>query len=227
MFFSWDADGDHFSSRFEELFEPLSTELPAKRVGDIKPELKKFQSPWICDRVNEHTAHSSTSDYHSYAILSPLVREAHASTSRWYLRQLVPVAAIKERIQDFRDLWPRSGQLVGVHVRRTDMAYKYGTPESADRVLIKTMQALPNAHFIVVADNSSSIAMLRKEFPGRVSSPDYDYRAHRRRLTSDSDAVRDLYSLAACPIILGTGGSTFSKTAAELNGAELRTVPWH
>lgn len=150
------------------------------------------------------------------------------------VRSLSPVPAILDCVRRFvKSEWPdleveSSRQVVGVHVRRTDlvadmMAHKKIRID--DELMFARLDSLiveTDCRLFLAADSEAARAPYRKRYGGRLFyrpvkmkhlAPD-----SRARHTSLADAVVDLWLLAACSRIVGTYGSSFSSFAGIVGG---------
>lgn len=81
----------------------------------------------------------------------------------------------------------------------------------------------PNANFFLVSDCHKTTLFFQKQFPNKVYIRE---QKQLSRKTEDGikDAVIDLWSLSRTNKILGSYGSSFSHTAAELSGIPEITI---
>ena len=115
--------------------------------------------------------------------------------------------------------------LIGVHVRRSDNkeAISHSPNEGFVEQLNAEIKADDKLKFFLATDEPSVEAELEKEFPGRIvthkkSSLD------RNDPKAIRDAVIDLLSLASCRKVIGSYYSSFSRTAADINGLDRVTI---
>lgn len=130
-------------------------------------------------------------------------------------RDFRPVAAIREQVAALGDL----GHHVGVHIRRTDHVDAIRSSPTSGFVacMQAELDADPDTRFFVATDEPAEEAHLRDAFPGRiVTHPKRSYA--RRDPQAIVDAAVDLYALAGCRSIIGSGKSSFSATAGWISG---------
>lgn len=132
-----------------------------------------------------------------------------------------PCPALEQRI----DGLPVDRSVVGVHIRRTDLVD--GIRDSPTAAFIRHMQDELNRNsavsFFLCTDSPEVEEQLRHHFGTRIqSSP--KRALLRERPQAIEDAVVDLFALSRCGRILGTRHSSFSSTAAQIDGSELILV---
>jgi hypothetical protein len=119
----------------------------------------------------------------------------------------------------------RFGHTIGVHIRRTDHtpSIQFSTTQAFIEQMRTALDADPSVDFFVASDDAREVNRLREEFPGKIMSSEP---RSLSRLTLDGieSAVIDLYALAATRRILGSYGSTFSRTAGLLGDIEVTEV---
>lgn len=135
---------------------------------------------------------------------------------------LRPVPAIAGVVQQHA---PRLARSVGVHIRRTDNAASTRhSPVSAFVELMKAEQSLDaGVSFFVATDSPEVLDELRGVFGEAILSHE-KISLSRSDPAAIRDAAIDLYCLAACRKLLGSYWSSFSDTAAEINGIEIVIV---
>lgn len=110
---------------------------------------------------------------------------------------------------------------VGIHIRRTDHAQSIN--ESPTEAFIRRMQQLPSdTRFYLATDDEQEKETLRTAFPNRVFTA--GNKAERGSLAGMEDALVEMYILASTRLILGSAGSSFSATAANIGGIRLEVV---
>jgi hypothetical protein len=133
-------------------------------------------------------------------------------------RPFVAVGDAAERIATLR---VRLAGSVGVHVRRTDngKAAATSTLERFIELMRDELTLQGDIEFFVATDEPEVMTTLRQEFGERVW--EYRKRAYARSdPTALVDAVVDLYGLGSCRKLIGSHWSSFTDTAAALNGIE-------
>jgi hypothetical protein len=150
-----------------------------------------------------------------------------SSFSRFYpnaerYRCFRPIAPLRERIAE--ETRGFDAFTVGVHIRRTDHAV--ATAESPLEAFVAAMEqqrALEaRTRFYLASDSDEAKARIRAHFGERVVTGTQT--ATRGSPEGIQRALVELYALAQSSLILGSQGSSFSHTAAELTGIEERTV---
>lgn len=110
---------------------------------------------------------------------------------------------------------------VGIHIRRTD--HVQSIEESPTDAFIRRMQQLPpETRFYLATDDEHEKETLRKAFPNRVFTA--ESKAERGSLSGMEDALVEMYILARTHLILGSAGSSFSATAANIGNIQLEIV---
>lgn len=110
---------------------------------------------------------------------------------------------------------------VGIHIRRTD--HVQAISESPTEAFIRRMQQLPpETRFYLATDDEDEKSTLKKAFPGRVFTA--ESKADRGSLAGMEDALVEMYILSRTSLILGSAGSSFSATAANIGGIQLEIV---
>lgn len=130
-----------------------------------------------------------------------------------------PLPHLEQRIDAMaRQLGDRP---VGIHIRRTD--HVQSIEESPTEDFIKRMKQLsPDTRFYLATDDEQEKETLRKAFPGRVFTA--ESKAERGSLRGMEDALVEMYILSRTSLILGSAGSSFSATAANIGGIRLEIV---
>ncbi|MBI4747970.1 MAG: hypothetical protein HY774_05745 [Acidobacteria bacterium] len=114
---------------------------------------------------------------------------------------------------------------VGLHIRRTD--HVRAIANSTTQKFIVAMQAEiaqhPSARFFLATDSPEEETTLRQFFPDRILT--YQKRTLDRNSPEGiQDAVVDLYCLARTQKILGSIGSSFSRTASRIGECPLTMI---
>jgi hypothetical protein len=144
-----------------------------------------------------------------------------ARLARPFLKSLVPVAALRERIGAGPDL---TGA-VGVHMRRANIPAPFGRSRTEDFVAIlgRILRRAPGTSFHLATDDAATEERLRAEFGDRLHTLQktvYGPEA-RRGPEGMRESVVDLYRLARTRAVLGTDHSTYSAVAALLGSGRL------
>lgn len=138
---------------------------------------------------------------------------------RWlrHLRALVPAKAIRERAEKI----PKEGVL-GIHIRRGDnLRATEDSPLNAYLFEIWEKYRETRA-YIVATDCPQARYILTSLFPDRCFFPARVQ--HRFSEEGIVEAAVDFFSLARCPVILGSMHSSFTDMAAAYGGATLTLV---
>lgn len=153
------------------------------------------------------------------------------------LRSLRPVAAVRERLEKLK----REGlaDMVGVHIRdrtlerdiknvnfqseygdKASQEMDYWRKKSSHLNFVKYMQELvsqnANTKFYVATDTVALISLLRKKFPGKITTTDRD--CDGRDGFCIRFALTDMLALAGTKKILGSNWSSFTEAAERLGG---------
>jgi hypothetical protein len=123
-----------------------------------------------------------------------------------------PLPPIRRRIDDIADALPRP--VLGVHVRRGDHAEAIRkSPVEAFVREIRLRLDLGQAEAVYLASDSDEVKRnLARRFGRRIVVQDAS--TDRSTAAGIESAVVDLWTLSRCDAVLGSGGSTFSETAA-------------
>ena len=132
-------------------------------------------------------------------------------------RLFEPVEAIAQQVKQLPDL-PTA---IGVHIRRTDnvRAIEMSPLEAFVRLMQQEIQQDAGARFFIATDSPETYQTLQGHFGDRVFELKKDSLA-RDDPNAIAAAVADLYALGSCRKIIGSYWSSFTDTAAELNGIE-------
>jgi hypothetical protein len=138
----------------------------------------------------------------------------------------VPVRELQERIGAVTG---RFGKTTGVHVRRGTGhdphpgALKYSPTEAFIDRMRQLLDRGEAETFYLATDDPGEADRLRATFPGRVRFDPKSGFDHTS-IPAMHDAVVDLYCLAGTDRILGSVGSTFSKTASTIGNIPLERI---
>lgn len=157
-------------------------------------------------------------DFHSLkgfdtAYISSWGRLDHKTFNKTYF---IPVDEIKKEIQDF------DTPTIGVHIRRTDHQLVIDkTPlDKFISAMDDQLKKEPGVNFYLASDSAEVKSELTRLFGEKVITHSSS-NAERSSSKGMHDAMIDLYSLAGTNKIIGTGLSTFTLMASEINGIEL------
>ncbi len=126
-------------------------------------------------------------------------------------------------LNDIQGLLPIfDNKTIGVHIRRTDhLVVIAKTPlEKFFTIMDKELKKDPNVKFFIASDDDRVKDQLVEKYQDRIlmESP---LKADRSTSNGMKKAMIDLYALANTQKIIGTGLSTFTQMASEINGIEL------
>lgn len=221
--------------RFERLFEPIPGLAGVTHIrawfGLDSLNLRLRQ--WCADRRGADTIHRS--ELRSIRNdPSEVLERARASKelrvrgdARFYQDETLyagfrPVAALRARIEPVAAVL---GDAVGVHVRRTDHeeARQASTLEGFVAAMHDERAARPGTSFFLATDDAEVRRDLRAEFGDALVLRE-PRSLDRNDPRAIEDAVVDLWCLAACRMVLGSRGSTFSRAAWQLRGIPHRVI---
>lgn len=193
---------------FDKLFDPSGWPSWVEiRAGCLDGEVP------VCLQSDEFVAAGYPLAFKSYG-------HFHSSDpQRWlrYLRALRPVASIQARV----DSLPREG-LLGIHIRRGDN-YKAAEDSPISAYLYEIWKHYQGAgHYVIATDCSEAQFVFLRLFQWRCIFPAHNI--HRYSEQGIYEAVVDFFSLARCPVILGSAHSSFTDMAAAYGGAELKII---
>jgi len=130
---------------------------------------------------------------------------------------------LQEQLETFMETVPANA--IGLHVRRTDLARAAGVTDlPMHEAICQAVEKDADATFLLCADNSNSVQMLRKSYGDRIFWRQQHMKKRCHRRTSIADAAIDLYALARTKWVLGTRRSSFSVYAAFLGDIKLKPV---
>jgi hypothetical protein len=134
----------------------------------------------------------------------------------------LPVPALAKRIEQERTLL--DSNTVGVHIRRTDhvIIMAQSPVDAFCQAMYRELDSHPQANFFLATDCEQTESELQAEFGGQLRTRNRAW--GRDSVSGLEDAVLDLYLLAATRKLLGSHGSSFSHTAAEIGAIEEHTV---
>lgn len=138
-------------------------------------------------------------------------------------KSFTPTSSLKNEIDNHLKTF--SSNAVGVHIRRTDniKSIKHSPIRSFIRQMEKELTNNSDTIFYLATDSPNVEHDLHNRFPGKIiihSKKSLD----RNNPDAIKDAVIDLYCLASTKKIIGSYWSSFSDTAASINGVEKITI---
>jgi hypothetical protein len=222
----WDVNRE-LNCRLEKLFQMPAgiTSLIQPRTGRYGRQLRWLYLTSTCSiHLDVQKAKRWIDDGRSFEKeLGHLSRISIATWSAFGGRnsscaRFVPTSELQAQIERYRS----AGNLVGVHIRRTDN--RESTAMSSTQRFIDLMQwevdADSQVRFFVATDSPDEELRLRQRFPQRIITHTKQT-LNRNDPRGIQDAVIDLYSLANCRKLIGSYWSSFSEVAAQLRGIEL------
>ena len=110
---------------------------------------------------------------------------------------------------------------IGLHIRRTDhsTSIEYSTLDIFTKIIQEELLKDGNANFFVCSDTHETLKDLKLKFGDKILSNEiesYD----RNNKNAISDALIDLYCLAATRKIYGSYFSSFSQVAADIGSVQ-------
>ena len=125
---------------------------------------------------------------------------------------------IVTRVSKFND------NTIGVHIRRTDnvQSIMKSPIDHFELHIDDEIKKNPKANFYLASDSEKIKKYFTKKYNNRIIIA--NEKVDRKTIVGEQNAVVELYSLANTKKILGSYFSSFSHTAAEINGIEEITV---
>lgn len=138
-----------------------------------------------------------------------------------YYKYFIPIDDIKSKLD--KETSSFTDQVIGVHIRRTDLGKEKESPTSLFIEEIKNIiDKNPDTLFFVASDSLEEKSVLIQQFGNRIlTSHEHVSRLDRKGM---EDAVIDLYKLSRTKMIIGTYYSSFSETAAIVGGVPLQVI---
>lgn len=221
-------------ARFDELFQPLKGASVCIEDCPWWGTVSRRRSLCIPHVVRRLMGYEQYEDLSSPALfLSLLQREPSArlfiSSSaelRHYPREaynlLRPIPVIAERIAALQSQF--TPHTVGVHIRRTDhrVSIAHSPTTAFVRAMDEEVRRDAAVHFFLATDDDALKQQLLSRYSNRLITQKQT--APRATLEGMRGAVVDLWCLAATQRILGSYGSSFTDTAAEMGNVPLEVV---
>lgn len=228
------ARNEECCARFDELFEPIGVEYVSMEDCPWWAAASRRRNLHLPHLVRRLIGYEQYEDLRSPDVyLSLLERAASArlfissSTElRHYPRRaydmLRPLPIILERITALQSQF--AAHTVGVHIRRTD--HRASIAHSPDAAFLRAMDEEvrrdPTVRFFLATDDEALKQRLKERYPDRlITQPQTP---PRNTLEGMRAAVVDLWCLAATQKLLGSYGSSFTDTAAEMGNVPLEVV---
>jgi len=232
----WIKDEELINCRFKDIFEPVENlrlyeldDLPFKlRKGEIGnlflPGLMR-KMPWagkifdrfeIKDFKNRGGDFKKLYDEHQRLIFFSFSR-FFTPEKKYSIFKPVPVVAqmIDQETRTFNDY------TVGIHIRRTDhlLSIENSPLDLFERAIEEEIEQDSRTNFYLASDCSDTKKYLVAKY-GAVIRTSYDP-GDRTTLQGMYRGIVELYALSRTTKIFGSYGSSYSRIASELNGAEL------
>lgn len=224
--------------RFDELFQPIpDANVILKEASVIdwlindNPRKKNFYLPrpfqWMrfddCIYVDEaDECVNKGFDFRKWArqnsvYLTSCVDFFHSDIKKKY-SSFMPISCLQEQIN--RKTASFNEHTIGIHIRRTDNITSIR--ESPTQLFIdqikKEIDDCPEANFYLASDSQEDKKVLLSVFGSRITTSDKV--ADRNSISGMQDALVEMYTLAQTTKIFGSAWSSYSTTAAQLNGID-------
>jgi hypothetical protein len=225
----WPADGDlgcEFGDLFENAIEPFGPRH-AYELLHTQNTVTVYHTSRKGQRRPHYRFVRRDDDAHLIVVKgwgSPRFRwelPGKSLQARPFLKSLVPVAELRERIAAA----PALEDAIGVHVRRVDVpaSFRRSRVEDFLAILRRVVARRPDARFHLATDDAETERRFRDEFGDRIHTLEKSTWGAAARSSAEGmkDAVVDLYRLARTRAILGNDHSTFSVVASLLGPGRL------
>lgn len=195
----------------------------------------------ILDKIlGEKIRDPSETDFHSLAKKKILIQRGTYGGPQSLLDSLfLPTAKLYDIDDEYRTIIsntfePHNRPVVGVHIRGGDFQKNNSDTYDATQkrhlctpiwwyshIMDMISKSTPNVHFFICgnSDCSKDIAFLSERYPVIQAPKLGTFGGHSGGHSADTDPVLDLFSLACCPLIIGTPMSTFTHYAANALGS--------
>lgn len=135
----------------------------------------------------------------------------------------IPAPSIMKQVRTIKAKF-KHRQTVGIHIRRTD--HGPSIDKSPTRLFIQKMKDEisnnPETLFFLATDDPKEEVALSQVFGQRILT--FNKTLERNSISGIQNALVDLWCLASCSKIYGSFYSSFSYTAAQMQGATLYTL---
>jgi len=218
-----------------EFTPELVAHATAPRILDVDdPEVAAATDVWInLSTMPVGGPHDGMERYTVYPDQLGLnQKDAFMESLSAYARRIRPRPAeqriIDELVTDMRAA-PGGARLVGIHVRTTDLKQQSAVDRNAQvAAIIHQSTCIPGqgARIFLASDSAAWLTdfmqtSVRPQARSAITTYD-NATKYENSLAGSRAAVIDLYTLAACDVIYGTAGSSFSSFAWLLSDAEFR-----
>lgn len=125
-----------------------------------------------------------------------------------------PAPELQSRIKKYTEGW--NGEVVGVHVRRTDhaQAIQHSPLDNYYEKIDKELEINPKARFYLASDSEDVKNQMRTKYGDKILTQSFTL--ERYSVQGMKDALVELYTLASCNKILGSDYSSYSLMAARM-----------
>ncbi len=182
----------------------------------------------------------SEEDFHSLAKKKILIQRGTYGGPQSLLDSLfLPTARLYDIDGEYRTIInstfkPHNRPVAGVHIRGGDFQKNNSDTYDATQnrhlctpiwwyrhIMDMISKSIPDVHFFICgnSDCSEDISSLSKDYPVIQAPKLGTFNGHSEGHAADTDPILDLFSLACCPMILGTPMSTFTHYAANALGS--------
>ena len=214
--------------RFHDLFKPLPQEMP--QVKELYFSIANVPG----HRLNLYIPQRIRGLFYDASILSELDKDGFDRIMKesekvyvnkdcpfWegYISESLakifrPADDIQRRIDDITTGW--NGNVVGLHIRRTDnlRAIQQTPMEYFVSIIDKELQSDDRIRFYVATDDATVKEYLKGKFGEHILTEEFCLK--RNSLQGMKDAVVDLYCLGSTSKIYGSSASTYSLCASQL-----------
>ena len=219
----WALDGE-MPCRFDELFEPLPgiKTFSHLRHSRLRRELRRAYY-YCCFSIalGPRTVERMLTANYDFEKLGERRHIAILTYKPFYpspepFLPFRPIRPLQKRIDRYQ-----LGEMVGVHIRRTDhqIAIERSPTARFIELMRQEIAARGDTRFFLATDSPEEEAEMQRLFPGRIVTH-AKASLNRRDPRAVQDAVVDLYCLSNCRKLIGSYISTFSETAWMIRGID-------
>lgn len=230
LYLDWRAD-ERCGAGWNDLFQNEIPGFPGPWSPSVRVYQKEpvnFSQPGPGDLVDDAEDIVVVRTYFSFKPRNMSMRE-HLREKAEFYRGLVPVAEVREPLDELQERHFQGRRVVGVHIRRSDLVVA-GDPSrfvSPTSMFVERMRRLaeqwPDVMFFLSTDDSEDKDRLFAELPGRV----FTYsKTEIRRDTVEGirDALVDWLALSKTMLVIRSAGTSFSREAAVLGGVPIEAI---
>lgn len=212
---------------FDELFMPIK-DVSIKPMCSIlkdRPATKwNLYLPKFCRRLFYDIDVSSSNNRLEFDSVIKEKKRIYVATTNSFCQYVVrndigstfkPAIELQARIDDYIKNW--NGDVVGVHVRRTDHAeaIKHSPLDNYYNKMDDELMRNPNTRFYLASDSDEVKEQMKSKYGAIILSQDFTL--SRKSPQGMKDAVVELFTLASCNKIIGSDYSSYSLMAARIN----------